>query len=137
MEGPLVDAGILSSERRRRSSRNRSVSRISDESLERSTRSALPVQSSPTTPRDIKHLDPELSPSTAKRNLRKRTGEGSKVSPHDLMYGAMKPLTDKERRAWKGWVELESDPVSFRVYILSYRFSLPTQLVINIYFVVE
>ena len=27
------------------------------------------------------------------------------------MIAAMKPLTDEERQNWKGWVELESNPV--------------------------
>jgi hypothetical protein len=31
------------------------------------------------------------------------------------MEAAMKPLTDEERRSWAGWVELESDPVSYDV----------------------
>lgn len=117
MAGPLVDVSTFGFEGRRRSSRNRSVCRASDETLERSTGSALSVQSSPTTPQGIKQLDSEPDsepgPSSPKRNLRKRTIEGSKVPPHDLMCEAMKPLTDDERRAWKGWVELESDPVSF------------------------
>jgi ubiquitin carboxyl-terminal hydrolase L5 len=51
----------------------------------------------------------ELTP-TKRPGLRiKQTPSKSTTQP---MEEAMKPLTDDERRNWKGWVELESDPVS-------------------------
>lgn len=30
----------------------------------------------------------------------------------EIIDDALKPLTDDERKAWKGWCELESDPVN-------------------------
>ncbi len=56
--------------------------------------------------------DPESlddNPPTSQRKLRKRK---EPVVTTDPVEEAMKPLTDDERRNWKGWVELESDPVS-------------------------
>jgi hypothetical protein len=64
-------------------------------------------------------------PSLPKRNLRKRRAESTvTLDPIE----AMKPLTDEERRNWKGWVELESDPVS-----LSIRRFIHTKLIQNFY----
>lgn len=48
--------------------------------------------------------------SRGRRGLRKRK---EKIATSDSVEEALKPLTDDERRAWKGWVELESDPASF------------------------
>lgn len=31
----------------------------------------------------------------------------------DILEQAMRPLTEEDRQSWPGWVELESDPVSF------------------------
>lgn len=42
----------------------------------------------------------------------KRPGKNVQKSESEIIEEAMKPLTDDERKAWKGWCELESDPVS-------------------------
>lgn len=52
---------------------------------------------------------PHHDPSTEKRNLRKR--KEAPVNYMDPIAETMKPLTDDEREEWKGWIELESDPV--------------------------
>ena len=65
-------------------------------------------------------------PPLPKRNLRKRRAESTVTL--DPIEEAMKPLTDEERRNWKGWVELESDPVS-----LSIRQFTHTRLIQNFY----
>lgn len=52
----------------------------------------------------------EIDPAMTSRSLRKRKDPPA-VSA-DPVAEAMKPLTDEERQNWKGWVELESDPVS-------------------------
>lgn len=51
-----------------------------------------------------------VDPTMSTRNLRKR--KSPPVISDDPVAEAMKPLTDEERQNWKGWVELESDPVS-------------------------
>ncbi|EKD15117.1 uncharacterized protein L3040_003681 [Drepanopeziza brunnea f. sp. 'multigermtubi'] len=53
-------------------------------------------------------------PLVGRRNLRKRKELTVAI---DTVEEALKPLTDDERRAWKGWVELESDPAHFN-YVL-------------------
>lgn len=52
----------------------------------------------------------EIDSVMSTRNLRKR--KDPPTSMFDPATEAMKPLTDEERHNWKGWVELESDPVS-------------------------
>ena len=47
------------------------------------------------------------------RTLRPHSSDRQNGSGPDAVAEAMKPLTDEERRNWKGWVELESDPVGF------------------------
>jgi hypothetical protein len=48
---------------------------------------------------------------TSQRSLRKRKSNGHHGNALDPVEEAMRSLTDEERRNWKGWVELESDPV--------------------------
>jgi ubiquitin carboxyl-terminal hydrolase L5 len=45
------------------------------------------------------------------RSLRRRKSAISNGIVSDPVEEAMKPLTEEERLSWKGWVELESDPV--------------------------
>ncbi|PBP19688.1 putative ubiquitin carboxyl-terminal hydrolase protein [Diplocarpon rosae] len=65
--------------------------------------------------RDIGSIDDD-SPVGA-RNLRKRKRPMGTADPAEE---AMRPLTDEERRAWKGWVELESDPALFNYILRQY-----------------
>ena len=57
------------------------------------------------------------SPQPMKRTLRQRNSDRQNGTGADPIEEAMKPLTDEERRNWKGWVELESDPVSFGIVL--------------------
>ena len=101
------------------------------DTIERSSQSTLPVHCSLANVPDDNHLLPESGPFLAKRELRIRTSEGSKATPCDPMCEAMKPLTDEERRAWKGWVELESDPVSIRAHSWSPPLTLSDHLTVK------
>jgi ubiquitin carboxyl-terminal hydrolase L5 len=101
-----VPPSSLNSGERRQPSRFRSASQAPSEILERSIHSThtTSVQDSP---QDEKQSVNGQSP-RPQRNLRDRKS----TAVLDPVEEAMKPLTDKERRNWKGWVELESDPVS-------------------------
>lgn len=57
---------------------------------------------------DSKSMD--IGPAMSGRNLRKR--KEPPAFSMDPVNEALKPLTDEQRQNWKGWVELESDPVS-------------------------
>ncbi|KAA8566369.1 hypothetical protein EYC84_008945 [Monilinia fructicola] len=41
-------------------------------------------------------------------------------SESEILEEVMKPLTDDERKAWKGWCELESDPALFNFLLREY-----------------
>ncbi len=71
-----------------------------------------PASSLPGTSHEDLNRDAPLN----KRDLRKRTYNAESDSTHDPLEDTLKPLTDEKRRSWKGWVELESDPVSPQVY---------------------
>ncbi|KAM0307136.1 hypothetical protein ACHAO8_010594 [Botrytis cinerea] len=45
-------------------------------------------------------------------NRLRRSGQNIKRSESEIIDDALKPLTDDERKAWKGWCELESDPTT-------------------------
>ncbi|RDL32468.1 uncharacterized protein BP5553_08924 [Venustampulla echinocandica] len=59
-------------------------------------------------------------PGPATRTLRKRKDPVSTNDDSGAVMEAMKPLTDEERRSWKGWVELESDPALFNFILREY-----------------
>jgi hypothetical protein len=64
------------------------------------------------TPEENLKEDVAPDPSPSKREgLRKRTAASTTEDEVDAVAEAMKPLTEEERKKWKGWVELESDPV--------------------------
>lgn len=50
----------------------------------------------------------------------KRSAQRIKRSEAGIIDDALKPLTDEERRAWKGWCELESDPALFNFILREY-----------------
>lgn len=58
---------------------------------------------------DIDHEPTDGDTPIGQRTLRKRK---EPVTTTDSLEEALKPLTEEARRAWTGWVELESDPVS-------------------------
>lgn len=43
----------------------------------------------------------------------------------------MKPMRDDERKKWKGWVELESDPVSILCHVILFFSSVPGVLKVD------
>ena len=90
---------------RRRSSRARSTSQGLGETPNNSARST------PTTA--LQTASPALDDESRapSRRLRRRKSGISNGLASDPVQEAMKPLTEVERKAWKGWVELESDPV--------------------------
>jgi ubiquitin carboxyl-terminal hydrolase L5 len=110
MDDLAVLPPLPSSQERRRSSRFRSTSRTFSETPERSTHST-PITSLQDTPQDEKLSVRDESP-VPQRKLRQRKSLPSNGTAPDPVEEAMKPLTDEERQHWKGWVELESDPVS-------------------------
>jgi ubiquitin carboxyl-terminal hydrolase L5 len=67
--------------------------------------SQIPTPQTQTPPQD------EVQVANGQRSLRKRKDNGHRGNALDPVEEIMKPLTDEERRNWKGWVELESDPV--------------------------
>jgi len=92
---------------RRQSSRARSTSQGLGETMDNSGRST-PIAAPQAEDRSLE--DESLAPS---RSLRRRKSGVSNGTASDPVQEAMKPLTEAERKAWKGWVELESDPVGF------------------------
>jgi ubiquitin carboxyl-terminal hydrolase L5 len=67
--------------------------------------SQIPTPQTQTPPQDQDQV------SNGQRSLRKRKSNGHHGNALAPVEEVMKPLTDEERRNWKGWVELESDPV--------------------------
>ncbi|KAK6608195.1 ubiquitin carboxyl-terminal hydrolase, family 1 [Botrytis cinerea] len=53
-------------------------------------------------------------------NRLRRSGQNIKRSESEIIDDALKPLTDDERKAWKGWCELESDPALFNYILREY-----------------
>ncbi|KAF5876532.1 putative ubiquitin carboxyl-terminal hydrolase protein [Botrytis fragariae] len=49
-----------------------------------------------------------------------RFGQNIKRSESEILDDALKPLTDDERKSWKGWCELESDPALFNYILREY-----------------
>jgi ubiquitin carboxyl-terminal hydrolase L5 len=127
MDQAMPDFLAFGSEERRRSSRIQLASSTRSDSLDLSTRSTPTLSSSRSTPadkstrstqkEDIEDIDPEPTPSKRPGLRIRNTLVNSGVDP---IEEAMKPLTDEERRNWKGWVDFDSDPVSqFELLILS------------------
>lgn len=96
MEDIRDDQRTTSEEETRRSSRNRTVSSTPSEP----TGKNIPQKRAASSPQSTRTLRPQRDD--------RQNGSGA-----DPVAEAMKPLTDEERRNWKGWVELESDPVGF------------------------
>ena len=88
----------------------------------RSSRARNISKSSPANP---DYLDSNISPKSASEHvpfaenaestagpIRSSAKRKPKTNvPGAAMEEAMKPLTDEERQNWKGWIELESEPV--------------------------
>jgi ubiquitin carboxyl-terminal hydrolase L5 len=55
----------------------------------------------------------------ARRNPKRKASEPAKRLdglPSDLLEEALKPLAQAEIEEWEGWIELESEPVSWGLY---------------------
>lgn len=63
-------------------------------------------------------VKPDSTPS--RRGGLRPKKESALASDIDAMDEAMKPLTDEERKNWKGWAELESDPVGSIILYISF-----------------
>ncbi|TGO18740.1 hypothetical protein BTUL_0008g01250 [Botrytis tulipae] len=50
----------------------------------------------------------------------RRSGQNIKRPESEILDDALKPLTDDERKSWKGWCELESDPALFNYILREY-----------------
>jgi len=92
----------------RRSARIRNTPSTRSNSLDHSRTDTPALKSTSPKP---SNPDPVLDSTPSKRDGLRRTKELS-TAWSDPMIAAMKPLTDEERQIWKGWVELESNPVS-------------------------
>lgn len=91
---------------RRRSSRVL----LSQRSQSRTPEVQVPVKTTPTPAEAIEtSRSPDDEALSTKRNLRKRKAAAIIDDP---IEEAMRPLTVEEREGWKGWIELESEPVS-------------------------
>ena len=101
MDDARDDQSTAGEEERRRSSRIRAVSSTPSEPVEK----IIPQKRGTSVDTN--------SPPLPKRTLRQRNSDRQNGTGADPIEEAMKPLTDEERRNWKGWVELESDPVGF------------------------
>jgi ubiquitin carboxyl-terminal hydrolase L5 len=136
MDLPSSDLSTLSSGGQRRSTRLQTTPAARHDSIdtstngtpaERSARSTPALLSSRSTPGSSRNtpleVDDEQEPTPSKRTGLRRKREEPKEPPLDVMEAAMKPLTDEERRDWPGWVELESEPVSWLLVILLRSFS--------------
>jgi ubiquitin carboxyl-terminal hydrolase L5 len=110
MDDPTVFSSNLDSGEQRRLSNIRSTSQALGETPEKSSRST-PVTSVRDTPQAEKQSVKDESP-VPSRSLRRRKSAVSNGVVSDPVGEAIKPLTEEERQNWKGWVELESDPVS-------------------------
>lgn len=111
MGDTILHPSDLNSGDRRRSSRFSSTSGAHSETPERSIRST-PVTSLQDTPQTENQIVEDESP-MPQRSLRQRKSVVLNIP--DPIEAVMKPLTEEERGKWKGWVELESDPVRYSV----------------------
>jgi ubiquitin carboxyl-terminal hydrolase L5 len=104
----LSDIPMIGSDDTRRSTRTKTPSTRS-----LSARSTPVVRSSQTTPQVTPEQDLEDEDATPSKRvgLRKRNADTRARDEAAAVAEAMKPLTNEERMNWKGWVELESDPV--------------------------
>lgn len=112
-ESRVGEWSIASPGERRQSSRIRAASSTPSEA----TANSIPQKRS--NPNDVD----AKSPQQLKRTLRQRSNKQNGTAA-DPAEEAMKPLTNEERRSWKGWVELESDPVSCLLLNVSYPITL-------------
>lgn len=111
---------------RRRSSRIQLGTNTGSNSSDLSARSTPTISSSRSTPaeksarkttKDLQIVDPEPTPSKRPGLRTRNTPINSGIDP---IQEAMKPLTDEERRNWKGWVDFDSDPELFNFILREY-----------------
>jgi hypothetical protein len=87
---------------RRRSTRNRQVSHAPSDNFSSANSSQ-------------KRRSPTNDEPPRKRPQRARKPRPTEVEAELSVEEGLKVLTNGERMSWKGWVELESDPVSFHL----------------------
>lgn len=120
MEVSIEDLSVLGSGNiRRRSTRIKTSPSTRSNSFDQSRQDTPTLKSCP--PTETKP-DPVLESKPNRRGGLRKRRESSPVGD-DPMIAAMKPLTDQERQDWKGWVELESNPVRLcsQIYLYPLR----------------
>lgn len=95
-----------------RSGERRRSSRLQEKSTSPPSEATIPT-STPLLPATPASVSPEPT-STPSPNGREAPRKRKRISSEELdpEIEAWKPLTDDDRKNWKGFVELESDPVS-------------------------
>ncbi|KAI9643457.1 hypothetical protein NHQ30_008076 [Ciborinia camelliae] len=109
-EDSLVNSVISDFEPRRRSLRNQKCSKSP------SGVSTDPGESGT----EAQEVQDEQSSMDLAASHARRSGKKVQKSESEIIEEAMKPLTDDERKAWKGWCELESDPALFNFILREY-----------------
>jgi ubiquitin carboxyl-terminal hydrolase L5 len=108
MDDPALLPSDMNSTEQRRSSRIISTSLAINETPEKSKSSSPYVQGTPQAEKSSAKAESPVPP----RKFRRRKSAVSNGNFSDPVEEAIRPLTEGERQNWKGWVELESDPVS-------------------------
>jgi hypothetical protein len=101
MDDDWVESPSKDLRSRRRSTRNRQVSKAPSESL--------PSADSPQKRRSPSEEEPPKKRPQRSRKTRTTAPVEAELSTEE----GLKLLTNEERMSWEGWVELESDPVRF------------------------
>jgi ubiquitin carboxyl-terminal hydrolase L5 len=107
MDDPTPLPSDMNSAEQRRSSRIISTSQALNETPEKSKSSSPYVQGTPHAEKSSAKANSPVSPRKFRRKSAVANGNFS-----DPVEEAIRPLTEGERQSWKGWIELESDPVS-------------------------
>ena len=108
MDDPAPLPSDMNSAEQRRLSRIISPSQALNETPEKSKSSSPYVQGTPHAEKSSAKAESPVPP----RKYRRRKSAVSNGNFSDPVEEAIRPLTEGERQSWKGWVELESDPVS-------------------------
>jgi ubiquitin carboxyl-terminal hydrolase L5 len=108
MDEPTPLPSDMNSAEQRRSSRIISTSQALNETPEKSKSSSPYVQGTPHAEKSSAKANSPVSP----RKFRRGKSAVANGNFSDPVEEAIRPLTEGERQSWKGWIELESDPVS-------------------------
>ena len=107
MDEPTPLPSDMNSAEQRRSSRIISTSQALNKTPEKSKSSSPYVQGTPLAGKSSAKANSPVSP----RKFRRGKSSVANGNFSDPVEEAIRPLTEGERQSWKGWIELESDPV--------------------------